>query len=138
MSIRVSSTFRPRSDIGRFIAAEITPAVRAGVQEVGDKILEISQTLVPVGETGNLKASGKVTPYESGNVITAIVDYPIHYAGYVEFGTGIAGSSSPGSGPYPYNDSWPGMVAQPYLRPALDEVKPQAKDMVAQHVRLVL
>ncbi len=135
--LRVSSTFRPRSDIGRFISAEITPAVRAGVQEVGDAILERSQALVPV-DTGALKESGAVTLYEQGNVITAIVDYPIHYAGYVEFGTGIAGSSSPGAGPYPYNDSWPGMVAQPYLRPALDEVKPQAKDMIAGHVRLVL
>jgi len=42
------------------------------------------------------------------------------YAGYVEFGTGRRGAASPGAGPFPYRQSWPGMAAQPYCRPALD------------------
>jgi hypothetical protein len=43
----------------------------------------------------------------------------------VEFGTGRRGASSAGAGPYSYDPNWPGMVAQPYMRPALDTARPQ-------------
>jgi len=47
----------------------------------------------------------------------------VHYAAYNEFGTGLRGSQDSGGYPEPdgltYNLSWPGMAAQPFLRPAL-------------------
>jgi hypothetical protein len=46
------------------------------------------------------------------------------HAAYVEFGTGQRGAASAGAGNGPYSETWPGMPAQPYLRPALDTARP--------------
>jgi len=49
--------------------------------------------------------------------VTGYVGPTVDYASYVEFGTGRRGDPS---APYPHTDK-PGMVAQPFMRPALDE-----------------
>lgn len=79
-----------------------------------------TQLLVPV-DTGELKASGSATPPEwVGTTVTAYIQYGAPYAGYVEFGTGVRGASSPGAGPYPYDPNWPGQPAQAFMRGGLD------------------
>lgn len=71
-------------------------------------------------DTGELRDSGSVVVEEQDRRVVAHVVFSAGHAGYVEFGTGLAGSSSAGAGPYSYSPTWPGMAAQPYLRPALD------------------
>lgn len=79
-----------------------------------------TQLLVPV-DTGELKASGSATPPEwVGTTVTAYVQYSAAHSAFVEWGTGVRGASSPGAGPWNYDVNWPGMPAQPYLRPGLD------------------
>ena len=131
--IHATATSTFRSDIGRFIVGKITPAVRAGVEAFGNLVLEESQAIVPV-DTGALKESGSVVVVETDKSVTAHVVYSASHAGYVEFGTGIRGASSAGAGPYAYNPSWPGMVAQPYLRPALDTARDAGKALFNSQV----
>ena len=131
--IRATATATFRSDAGRFIQGKITPAVRAGVEAFGNLVLEESQALVPV-DTGELKASGSVVVVETDKTVRAEVVYSAGHAAFVEFGTGIRGASSPGAGPYSYSPTWPGMVAQPYLRPALDAAREAGKALFNSQV----
>lgn len=95
------------------------PKLIAGATVGANAVLEISQELVPV-DTGELKASGSTRVEWVGTKVTGYITYGAYYAAYVEFGTGRRGAASAGAGPYPYKASWPGMAAQPYMRPALD------------------
>ncbi len=132
--IRATAQFTPRNDIGRFIAERITPAVRQATMDAGQIVLAEAQEIVPV-DTGALRNSGQVTLRETDSSIIADVAFTEPYAAYVEFGTGIRGSQSPGAGPYPYNPAWPGMAAQPYLRPALDTARPEMLGEYALRLR---
>jgi HK97 gp10 family phage protein len=96
----------------------VSPKIIKAVESSAKIVAEEARILVPV-DTGALRASIKSSVEVKGTNVTGYVIAATHYAMYVEFGTGIAGASSPGSGPYAYNMSWPGMRAQPYLRPAL-------------------
>lgn len=120
MKIRATSTFRP----GNYAAleAQIVPRLIEGATVGANIVLDISQEQVPV-DTGELKASGRVSVEQQGTVISGYIVYGgdgVDYAAYVEFGTGRRGAGSAGAGPYAYNQNWPGMVAEPYMRPALD------------------
>lgn len=117
MNVRATSTYTPRNDIGQFIATNVTPAVRDAAQAAGDLVLARAVELVPV-DTGELRDSGHVVVTETERSVVASVIFDADHAGYVEYGTGIRGANSAGAGPYPYNPTWPGMPAQPYLRPA--------------------
>lgn len=128
MKFTAKATFRPRSSAGQFIQAYINPGVVASVEAVTQRIFDVSQDLVPV-DTGALKASGQMSIDDSGKTVVGTVDYTADYADYVEYGTGIRGADSADAGSGPYNPNWPGMPAQPYLRPALDEVKGASLDM---------
>ncbi len=132
--IRATAQFTPRNDIGRFIAERITPAVRQATMDAGQIVLAEAQEIVPV-DTGALRNSGQVTLRETDSSIIADVAFTEPYAAYVEFGTGIRGSQSPGAGSYPYNPAWPGMAAQPYLRPALDTARPEMLGEYALRLR---
>ena len=131
MRISATAVYRPRSSAGQFIASRITPAVTASVQAAAQVILDGSQVLVPV-DTGELKASGRMEVDESGR--TARVIYDAGHAAYVEFGTGQAGAASAGAGGGPYDPNWPGMAAQPYLRPAYEEAKPVILDLFRSNI----
>ena len=124
--IKARVQFTPRGDIGRFIAVTVTDAVRAGVEAAGEVLAAEARRLCPV-DTGKLRDSISMEVVETSKTILAHVSASAPYAGYVEYGTGIAGSQSPGRGPYPYNPRWPGMAAQPFLRPALDSGRELAK-----------
>lgn len=121
MNIRATSQFQP----GNLAKLEslIVPRLIAASQEATGVVLAEAQAIVPV-DTGELRESGYTEVKWEGQSVNGYVGFTSGHAGYVEFGTGIAGASSPGAGPYPYNPSWPGMPAQPYLRPAIDTARP--------------
>ena len=105
----------------------------------GAKIIaEEAKATVPV-DTGALQASIEAQEAEQvGNTAVALVTAGESYAPYVEFGTGQRGMSSPGAGEGPYSPHWPGMAAQPYMRPALDTRRNDVFEAIAQEVAGVL
>lgn len=119
MNITSYAKWQPRGDGGRFIQAKIEAAVEAGVIEWASRVFETSQELVPV-DTGRLKASGHVDVQHVGKQVFASVVYDAPYSVFLEYGTGIRGAASPGAGPGPYSPTWPGMPAQPFVRPSYD------------------
>ncbi len=121
-NIRATATFTPRGNVGQFISSVIAPANLAALADVAAIVLLEAQAIVPV-DTGELRDSGHVDVRETAASAVADVIFDAGHAAYVEYGTGIAGASSPGAGPYPYSATWPGMRAQPYLRPALDNMR---------------
>lgn len=102
-------------------AQTFATANRLSVEQAGEAVLGEAVSLVAV-DTGELQSSGHVEVTAAGSLgqASAHVIFDSDHAGYVEFGTGIRGSASPGAGDGPYDPNWPGMPAQPYLRPALD------------------
>ena len=124
MNIRANSTFNA-GDFAR-VEALLVPRITAAVTQATDAVYQESQALVPV-DTGNLHETAGTQVEDGAHAVKGYVVYPADYAAYVEFGTGQRGSSSSGAGPYSYSETWPGMVAQPYLRPALDTARPQIK-----------
>jgi HK97 gp10 family phage protein len=135
--ITATAIFRPRSEFGRFIETRVSPAVRMAVQESCDMIETRARELCPV-DTGTLQASISTDLDESGKTLIGRVAPHTDYSAYVEYGTGIAGAASAGAGEGPYSSTWPGMVAQPYMRPAMDEAKPKIKDIFANDVGLAV
>lgn len=121
--IRASARFLPRDDLGRFVESRITPAVRASVQASCDLIKTSAQGYAPV-RTGALRDSIMTELIESQYSIRGRVGPHVDYADYVEYGTGQRGDPSVAHRP-----DWPGMAAQPYMRPALDENKGSVRDL---------
>ena len=135
--MQATAIYRPRSSAGQFVSVRITPAVRQSVEEVTQMVFDRSQQLVPV-DTGALKASGSMQIEDLDATIRGTGSYSAEYAPYVEFGTGIAGAASAGAGPGPYSPDWPGMPAQPFQRPAVDEVKPQADEIFRHNIGVAI
>lgn len=127
VNLSASAIFKPRSELGRFVDVHITPAVRAAVEESCQVIEDAAKAMCPV-DTGALRDSITHEVEELPKTIRGTVGPHTDYAVYVEFGTGVRGSSSPGAGPGPYSSTWPGMVAQPYMRPAADENREKVFD----------
>lgn len=94
-----------------------------------------AKALCPV-DTGALRESITTEIDDSGKTVIGRVGPHTHYAAFVEFGTGIAGAGSVGAGEGPYNMNWHGMVAQPYLRPALDESRQPVMEIFRQEIQL--
>ena len=132
MRLTSYSVYKPR-DNGRFITAKVDAAVQTAVIQWAEKVLAVAQSIVPV-DTGELRASGHVVVRTDASKAAAAVVFDAPYAVYVEFGTGARGEGSPGAGPGPYSLGWTGMAAQPYLRPAFDELKNEAPSMTAATV----
>ncbi len=98
-------------------------------------IQQTAQGYVPV-DTGNLRESITVSVEETGSTVVGRVSTDVEYAAYVEYGTGMRGMESAGAGAGPYNPNWPGMPAQPYMRPALDEARGAIKEIFASNISL--
>lgn len=133
MKLSAKATFRPRGDFGQFVPAKISPAVVASVTAAAQLIQTTAQGLCPV-DTGALRDSIGVTIDDSGLTVVGTVAPTEPYAGYVEFGTGIRGAASAGAGGGPYSETWEGMPAQPYMRPALDETKPAILELFRSQI----
>ena len=121
MNLRANATFRA-GDWAR-LEAKLVPLLTIGAQNGAAEVLVEAQAIVPV-DTGDLLRSGSTSVEWTGKVVTGYVEFGQPYAAYVEFGTGRRGQGSAGAGPYAYDQNWAGMVAQPYLRPALDTARP--------------
>jgi HK97 gp10 family phage protein len=133
VGLSASATFRPRSDLGRFVEANVTPAVIASVQAACELIQTDAQALCPV-DTGALRDSIQITLDTSGSTIVGRVGPTMYYAEYVEYGTGRRG----GPAPYAHVLSWPGQKPQPYMRPALDGAKDAVLDLFRSNLLLAL
>jgi HK97 gp10 family phage protein len=131
--ISAKATFVPRNDLGQFVEVRVTPAVRMGGDEVAERLEQRQKDLCPV-RSGELRDSITTTVQQLPRTIRWSVGPNKEYAEYVEFGTGIRGEASPGAGDGPYNPAWPGMPAQPYVRPAYDEIGPLATSIFGTHL----
>lgn len=113
--ISARAIFQPRDDLGRFIEGSIAPAVQASVEASLRLIEDSAKNYCPV-DTGALRDSITSEVDASGQTVVGRVGPHVDYAEFLEFGTGERGDPS-----VPHNQNWPGMAAQPYMRPALDE-----------------
>jgi HK97 gp10 family phage protein len=110
---------------------KVVPALVDAVTEACETVVEEAQAIVPV-DTGELRESIHTASVELvGSTVQGNVEASAPHAGFVEFGTGARGAASPGAGPYPYTESWPGMPAQSYMRPALDTARPEIQQAFA-------
>ena len=123
MGLSARAQFTPRNGLGQFVEAVVTPAVVASVTAGCKLIQEAAQGYCPV-DTGALRDSITVDVKETGTTVVGTVGPHTDYASYVEYGTGRKGTPAP----YAHTDK-PGMVAQPYMRPALDENRDPILDL---------
>lgn len=114
MGLSAKATFRPRSDLGRFVETNVTPGVVASVQASCDLIEGLAKGYAPV-DTGRLRDSIHSTVDESGKTVVGTVSTDVDYAVYQEFGT--------------YK-----MAAQPFMRPAIDEAKGSIKELFRDNI----
>jgi len=138
MSLSVRAVFKPRNDLGRYAEVVVSPAVKDAVQQSLELIQGKAQAFCPV-DTGALQASITIDPLDDkGKRIIGRVGPHMPYAAYVEYGTGQRGAASAGAGEGPYSESWPGMPAQPYIRPAMDESKDEIVDIFRNNLEVAL
>lgn len=114
MGISAKATFRPRGDMGRFVDAKVSPAVRASVAAACELIQSTAKEYAPV-DTGRLRDSIQTTIEETGSTIVGTVGTDVEYAVFQEFGT----IHQPGT---------------PFMRPAFDEAKPVIKEMFRSQI----
>lgn len=88
-------------------------AVKTVIKKNGSRLQQSAQGKAPV-DTGTLKRSITLEITDAG--MTAESEATIHYAGYVEYGTRF-------------------MSAQPYMRPALEEVGKTFKSDMSKLVK---
>lgn len=109
-------------DISKVIRL-VVPRVVAAVTEGCAAVVAEAQIIVPV-DTGDLQNSIHTASVSVvGTVVEGVVTADSGHAAYVEFGTGIRGAESEGAGAGPYSPTWPGMPAQPYMRPSVDTAR---------------
>lgn len=94
---------------------KVRQAAGAAVAKAAFDIEGNAKTLVPV-DTGNLRNS--IQTQMETDVSATVGPRGVEYAVYVEYGTGRAGDPS-----VPHADV-AGMPAKPYLRPAVEKVRP--------------
>ena len=113
-------------------------ALKVGVHQATKKVQADAKRLAPVDD-GTLRNSIKGETEERGGKIIGKVSTNVHYAPYVEFGTGMRGEDSPSPPKYPgqlaYRQDWKGMVAQPYLYPAAQQNKEEVAKIVKKELR---
>ena len=131
------SVWTPRPGAVADLIARIEGGAELGVTRWAEAVLAGAQAIVPV-RTGELRSSGHLEVNRTRGQASAAVVFDAPYAVYVEFGTGQRGAASAGDGPGPYSPSWPGMPAQPYLRPAFDEQRGNAEPAVSEAINTAL
>lgn len=127
--IRATARFVPSVNIAQWCETRLRQPLTSAIQAGCSQIEAAAKEYCPV-DTGALQNSIASEVHDTDNGVEGSVFAGVFYAPYVEFGTGIRGAESSGAGPGPYTESWPGMVAQPYMRPALDENKAAVLDLI--------
>ena len=132
--IGATASFVPNGNLAQwceqFMRAPVTKAVSDGCT----LILDVAKEYCPV-DTGALRDSIAQETHDEANGVSGSVSAGMFYATYVEFGTGRRGDPA---APYAHVESWPGMVAQPYMRPAFDENKSAVVDLFATEIGAAL
>lgn len=128
--IGARAVFTPRNSSGQFVPAKVAPGVKASVQAVVNLIQQSAQAMCPV-ETGALRDSITTSVDDTGKTVVGTVGPHMPYAEYVEYGTGRRGDPS---APYAHVEDKAGQVAQPYMRPALDENKGAILDLFKSNI----
>ena len=104
------------------MGGNVSDTARGAVLDSCHMIEASAKALCPV-DTGNLRASLHTAVTVEGGAVVGSVGTAVHYAPYVEFGTGAAGAGSPSPPKSPkisgYRHDWRGNQAQPFLYPAL-------------------
>ena len=100
-------------------------------------VVDEAKAICPV-DTGALQNSITSSVATTDKTVVGTISADMFYAAYVEYGTGRRGAESPGAGPYPYKMSWPGQVAQPYMRPALESARSAIMDLMASQIAIGL
>ena len=119
-----TSTFTPNPQA----LESVRSGIIAGIAEVTQSVEAQARAYAPV-RTGYLVSTIESTPPEdNGSSVTATVAAGADYAVFVEYGTGVRGAASGGGEGY---GSQPGMTAQPYMRPAIDEAANTGPDTIA-------
>lgn len=95
-----------------------------------------AKTLAPV-DTGQLRSSIHTEVKKDGKTVIGRVYTNNDHAVYVEFGTGQRGASSQIDRPInvTYKQDWAGMIAQPYLYPALKGSKKYIDYLINQGLK---
>jgi hypothetical protein len=132
MGLRATATFKARDISGTL--EKIATGAANGVLEVATQGQALSQLYAPV-DTGALRESIQVKSDLGETSAQASWGPDVPYDVYVEFGTGKRGAASADAGPGPYDPNWPGMVPEPYQRPALDELRGTALDTIAASIK---
>lgn len=107
--------------------------VAQAVGEATKKVQGDAKDLAPV-DLGGLRDSIQGTVQEKDGEIIGIVSTNLEYAAYVEFGTGQRGMESDieskSEMDISYKEDWSGMVAQPYMYPAMKQNEEYIKDTI--------
>lgn len=124
------------ADMAR-LGAEMSKAMR----QIGDAMESLAKDSAPE-ITGVLKTSITHDVVSDGQGITVSVGSNVHYAPYVEYGTGDAGQWSGGASHHgivdpsiTYTSGWPGMRAQHPLRTAVYDHTALYRHYIEQAVR---
>jgi HK97 gp10 family phage protein len=136
MNLTSYAIWQPRAASGQFIAAKVDDAVTAAITEWAEKVLTTAQSICPV-DTGALRASGHVEVASTGKTAAVAVVFDAPYSIFVEFGYGQRGAASPGAGDGPYGNR-PGAPAQPFLRPAYDQLRDEAPGLAREKIAAAL
>lgn len=133
--IRATATLVRSPNLSQFLDSTLSPAVRKSVESACQIIQQSAQGYCPV-DTGALRDSITVSVVQVAlQSVQGRVGPHMPYAEYVEYGTGRAGDPT---APYPHVETWHGMVAQPYMRPAYDENKAAITDLFRDTLKTAL
>lgn len=125
MGLSATASFVPAGNLSRF-CEDILRGPAAKIMQASCTLIEsTAKEYCPV-DTGALRESIATNVEDTDNGVIGTVYAGEFYAPFVEFGTGQAGDPA-----VPHNESWPGMPAQPYMRPALDENRAGVLDLFA-------
>lgn len=117
--------------------------MRAAMRQGANEILKAARANVPV-DKGTLKKTLRVSTKAKRGVVTATLiaggKFNVFYAHMVEYGTAphAVGSGSNISSNKQSGRMHPGAIAQPFMRPAIDENLQAAVDRTAVKIREVL
>jgi HK97 gp10 family phage protein len=132
--ISATARFIPSGNLAAFCETFLRAPVTKAVSDGCTLVLNVAKEYCPV-DTGALRDSIAQETHDETNGVGGSVSVGMFYATYVEFGTGRKGDPA---APYAHVESWPGMHAQPYMRPAFDENKAAVVDLFATEIGAAL